>query len=98
MIVSSIPYIGAYFYADFKYMWIVIGMSYLILGFITFVMGSLAFMGAKQKEMVGHQKVVKEKSKNIDFWPKWQIKALCGYQVLILLLWLYSWRNLINGA
>lgn len=96
MVVSSIPFIGAYFYADLKYIWIVIGMFYLILGVITFIMGNLAVGLSKRQEMAGHQEAVKEKCKDIDFWPKWQVKALCGYQVLIFLLWLYSWRNLID--
>ena len=68
----------------------------LVLTGYTLMMGALAARWSKREEMVAHQKIASEKHNDIEFWPKWQVKALCGYQVLILLLWLYSWRHLIG--
>ncbi len=95
MVASSIPYIGAYFYADLKYIWIIIGGLYVVLGFITLVVGYMSIKLSKQKYFVRQKETAKDEYKNVDFWPKWQIKVLCGYQVLILVFWLYSWRHLI---
>lgn len=97
LIFGSIPYIGAYFYADLKTLWIILGTVYLFTGLILLIMGALAHFSAKHysEEIKDYENKAEKSTKNVDYWPKWQQKILCLFQYAILALWLYSWRHLI---
>ncbi len=97
LIFGSIPYIGAYFYADLKTLWVVLGSMYLLTGIIMLIMGVFTYLAAKHysEEIKDYESKTKNKTKKVNFWPKWQRKILCIFQYSVLALWLYSWRHLI---
>ena len=95
-IIYVTPYFGAYYYADFKYIWLTLGIIFIFTIFITLTTAliSQSFRNEKPNE---YNKVMKESGtslKNVNFWPKWQVHALCVFNVSVLILWLYSWRHL----
>lgn len=97
MVIGAVPYIGAYFYADFKYIWLIIGIVYLIMGLFTLTMGVVNILSTKYggEDIAQYKIKYNNKYKNVNFWPKWQVKALCLYEYIVLVLWLYSWRHII---
>ncbi len=97
LIFGSIPYIGAYFYADLKTLWVSLGAIYFLTGIIMLVMGALAYLAAKHysEEIKDYESKTKNITKDVNYWPKWQEKTLCLFQYSVLALWLYSWRHLI---
>lgn len=91
-----IPYFGAFFYADFKYVWLLLGLIYVFTAIVTLA-AALGSESLKHKDPELYKKAEKqskEELKDVDFWPKWQVHALCLFNVSILILWLYSWRYL----
>ena len=97
LIFGSIPYIGAYFYADLKLLWLILGTTYLLMGIFLVTMGALAFVGTKyySEEIKDYENKTEKSAKSVNYWPKWQQKVLCLFQYAVLVLWLYSWRHLI---
>ncbi len=97
LLAGSAPYIGAYFYADLKLIWLTLGIVYIFSGLLIFTMGILVFFTKKyhRKEIEQH-KLVEAKSRKENHWPKWQVKLLCLFQYTVLMLWLYSWRHIID--
>lgn len=97
LIFWSIPYIASYYYADLKFLWIILGISYLLTGILILTMGTLAFIGSKHysEEIKKYELKYQKSNKNINYWSKWQEKSLCILQYTIFALWLYSWRHLI---
>ncbi len=96
MLLLIIPYFGAYFYADFRYVWLTLGILYLITTIVT-LLAALGSQSLKHKDPEAYEKMAlksKEELKDVDFWPKWQVHALCAFNVSVLALWLYSWRYL----
>jgi len=96
LFIIVIPYFGAYFYADFKYVWLILGLIYVFTAIITLA-AALGSQSLKQNDPELYKKTEKQSKKDlkdVDFWPKWQVHALCIFNVSILLLWLYSWRYL----
>ncbi len=93
---SVIPYFGAYYFADFKYFWLVLGMLYLLVATINLVaaLGSLSLRENNPEMYVEVKQKSKEDLKNVNFWPKWQVHALCAFNITVLALWFYSWRYL----
>jgi Na+-transporting methylmalonyl-CoA/oxaloacetate decarboxylase gamma subunit len=55
MIVSAIPYFGAFIFADLPYLWLTLGLVYLVIGILTLLMFSMAF-GYKTKHPEEHEK------------------------------------------
>ena len=97
LVFGSIPYFGAYYYADLKTLWVYLGSIYLIIGTIMLIMGALAYIFEKHysEEIEEYKGNSNEKDKDTNYWPAWQTKTLCLFQYIILVLWLYSWRHLI---
>ena len=97
LIFGSIPYIGAYFYADLKTLWVILGAVYLFTGLVLLIMGALAHFAVKyySEEIKDYENKTEKSTKNVNYWPKWQKKALCLFQYTVLTLWFYSWRHLI---
>ena len=97
LILASIPYTAAYFYADLKLFWLALGSIYLLIGILMLTMGVLAYMASKHysKEIEEYEKIARATSRTVNYWPRWQEKTLCIFQYIVLALWLYSWRHLI---
>ena len=91
-----IPYFGAYYYAEYKYLWLTLGILYLISTVITLIAakGSQALMENSPNEYKKMRNKGKKQFKNVNFWPRWQVHALCIFNVSIFVLWFYSWRNI----
>ncbi len=98
MVVASVPYFGAYYYAELRYLWVFIGGFYLVMGLFNLLVVLILKLGTKfaGEEMEQHKEQSRSKYKNVKFWPNWQVRALCIYQYCILGLWLFSWRGLIG--
>ena len=96
LFIVVIPYFGAFYYADFKYVWLSLGVIYVFTAIITLVaaLGSQSLKNKDPELYKKTEKKSKEELKDVDFWPKWQVHALCFFNVSILILWLYSWRYL----
>jgi len=98
LFIVVIPYFGAFFYADFKYLWLLLGIIYLFTAIITLA-AAVGSQSLKQTDPDLYKKAEnqsKKDLKDVDFWPKWQVHALCAFNVLIFILWLYSWRYLFT--
>jgi len=96
LFVTVIPYFGAYYYADYRYVWLSLGILYLFTAVITLV-AALGSQSLKQNDPETYEKVTKQSKedlKNVNFWPKWQVHAYCMFNISVLVLWLYSWRYL----
>ena len=90
------PYFGAYYYAEFKYIWLILGIILLLTSLITLTTAliSQSFRKEKPNEYNDAMKESRASLRNVNFWPKWQVHALCVFNVSVLILWLYSWRYL----
>ena len=89
-----IPYFGAYYYAEYKYLWLTLGILYLVSTIIT-LMAALGSQALKENSPDEYEKARKEgknQFKNVNFWPRWQVHALCVFKVFVFVLWFYSWR------
>ena len=97
LVFGSIPYFGAYYYADFKTLWFSLGSIYLIIGLIMLIMGVLTHFAEKHysEEIEEYKGKSNANNKSNNFWPAWQTKTLCLFQYIVLALWFYSWRHLI---
>nr|CAP48865.1 putative integron gene cassette protein [uncultured bacterium] len=97
LVFGSIPYFGAYYYADLKTLWVSLGAIYLIFGVILLIVSVLTYVAEKyySEEIEKYKGNLETKSKDTNYWPAWQTKALCLFQFIVLALWLYSWRHLI---
>ena len=97
-LITVIPYSGAYYYADYRYIWLSLGIIYLLTAVITLV-AALGVQSLKQKAPETYERAAqqsKEELKNVNFWPKWQVHAYCMFNISVLVLWLYSWRYLFT--
>ncbi len=97
LVFGSIPYFGAYYYADLKTLWVSLGSIYLIFGVILLIMGVLTYMTEKHysEEIEKYKGNLETENKDTNYWPALQTKTLCLFNFFVLTLWLYSWRHLI---
>jgi len=96
--ITVIPYFGAYYYADFRTVWLILGTLHLLTASLVLI-AALASRSLRQEEPEKYNEVIQESRKNlkaVTFWPKWQVHALCIFNVSVLALWLYSWRYLFT--
>ena len=97
--ITIIPYFGAYYYADFRHFWLALGVLYLLTAVVTLI-AALGSQLLKQKDPETYEKVAKQSKRDLQhvtFWPRWQVHALCLFNVSVLVLWIYSWRYLYGG-
>ncbi len=89
-----IPYFGAYYYAEYKYLWLTLGILYFVstIGTLIAAMGSQALRKNSPDEYKKARNEGKKQFKNVIFWPRWQVHALCLFNVSVFALWFYSWR------
>ena len=94
--IAVIPCFAAYLYADYRYLWLTLGIMYLLAGGAALI-AALSSQYLKKYEPEIYEKAAQQSEqdlKHVNFWPKWQVHALCVFNVSILVFWFYSWRHL----
>lgn len=96
LLLVSLPFFAAFYYADLAWLWLGLAVVCAVCGFVLLIMGSVVLYARKSglKEIEQAQAQARKTYAKVNFWPKWQVHALCAINLTVLILWIYAWRYL----
>ena len=97
-IIFLIPYFGAFYYADLKYIWLLLAIIYSTLAIFSITASAYCwYQKAYNNEEYTKtmNKIHNDNNKNQYYWSKFRARFNCVIKIFAILLWVYSWRHLV---